>query len=254
VASLTSDCPFCGALSVEINEEHVIAEWILKIIRKQRSPDARYRVVIQRGASSTAHWRYKPETVIQAPCKEVCNGGWMKQLEDGVRPFFGAMIANGELTFLSRDRAAMLCMWTVKTVMNYEFAEPPPRPDYFSGVDRQAMRLGHLPLRPLWIWIGHYDGPRPISVFPLPLDMTLVGGARFSARCVTLIVGRVVLQVLALPAGYGGNTLPIQPRPGPWHKLIPLLPYRAQQPKAWPPVHEFDEDDLELLATRFLAP
>ena len=251
---IVGDCPFCFAKQVIINEEHVFADWTIRALRAIRGPRAKFDMRHQYGQQTRRHTTRDPEITVYGPCKDICNNGWMKTLEDRVHPFLKDMITHGALTFLTPERAVPLALWTIKNAMNYEFVDPPPRPHYFTNADRNMLRHGHAPNHKIYVDIGRYSGPRPYSIAPLPMDVTLSTGDRFRARCVTMIAGQVVLQMVATPAGVSGTFKELTAKPGPWHRLIRLFPYNATQPPVWPPVELFNDDELPDLETRFLGP
>ena len=78
-------CGFCGGQ--DVSKEHLWPEWILKIVRQTRGGERKRFTVEHERHGKTARFRSaKLETKVGMPC-EMCNKGWMSELENSVRPF-----------------------------------------------------------------------------------------------------------------------------------------------------------------------
>ena len=174
----------------------------------------------------------------------------MADLEHAVSSFMKGMITTAAITLLNADRRALIARWAVKTVMNFELQENSGS-HYFSDQDRHDIRQGGLPARhEIIVWAARYNGPRPYAHNPIALDFSTPNGT-VAGRVITMIVGRLVLQILVYPAGRG---VVVTRTGGPWqHRLIQVYPIDARDATtAWPPTEILDDDGVEALARSFL--
>jgi len=252
------DCPFCGATGVPINDEHAYPDWIIRLIQKRRglatfpSKTALYRV--SHGADVVREYETKdPETRVKGPCKDVCNGGWMHGLEDGVIPFFKEMLQD-KPAFVDHPRGSRLALWAIKTAMTHEFIDVGDRPQYqyFSDTDRRAVRNGSFPEREVRLWAVRSSSPRMLGFHPEPLWVLRRPQPMFLAYCATLFIELITLQLLVCPIGSSVEGLPTIP--GPWERMVQLFPYHGTEPFLWPShVEELFDEDLYRLPRRFVV-
>ena len=123
-----------------------------------------FHAQIERGGSTSEFKNPSLEIKVGMPCKS-CNGGWMSALENQVKPFVATMAYRGEQTLLDGDRQLALTRWIVKTAMVYEFTASPAEARYFSEFERAAFKESFAIPSNLWIWLGRYDGVRPLHAF-----------------------------------------------------------------------------------------
>jgi hypothetical protein len=132
-------CPHEGELTVE----DALPKWIGRAFAR-RSPEppgdwTTSRVRIRPGQPDQVHTKKVGNpSVYKLPvvCRE-CNGGWMKALEDEVKPFLEGMIfGDSQGIELSRDQEHALAVWATKTAILYDLLEPDTTiaalfPDYY---------------------------------------------------------------------------------------------------------------------------
>lgn len=133
--SKVRQCVFCGATPV--TREHVIPKWISKlpVFEKvleeiEKNLDAPHYLTkwkldsrgkpaeplfVERGRKFRPH-----QTEVPVVCKDKCNGGWMSDLEQEVRPYLTKLI-EGEVVPLNRTQLSALSRWACKTAMMMEF-------------------------------------------------------------------------------------------------------------------------------------
>ena len=194
-----------------------------------------------------------PETRVKAPCKAICNEGWMHDLEESVIPFFKEMLQD-KPAFVDQSRGARLALWAVKTAMTHEFIDVGDRSQYryFTDTDRRAVRHGSFPERELRLWAVRSSSPRMLGFHPEPLWIHRRPQPRFPAYCATLFVELVTLQLLVYPIGMSVEGLPTVS--GPWDRMVQLFPYNSTKPFLWPPASkELFDEDLYRLPRRFVV-
>jgi len=126
-ASVTA-CVFCGA--TPLHYEHVWPKWLLKQVFppnfKARKAFGRYPGLQSFNAKSVA-------VKLALVCQPVCNGGWMKNLEDNAKPLLRPWI-KGSRQQPDLDQQRCLATWAVKTVMMLQFTQNiyPIRPAHFK--------------------------------------------------------------------------------------------------------------------------
>jgi hypothetical protein len=244
---IVGDCRFCGTTGVVINDEHAFPVWSIKLVRAQRHSDAKFVMREQGRGAIPEHMTRVPELIVNGPCRDICNNGWMRDLENRVRSFLADMLTSGQLTFLDHAKAMTLALWTVKTAMVFEFRSNMRESVYFTDAERVGLRNGSLPVtQTLRVWIARYIGPRPYTFCRVPLNYPgnnpPLHGCTF-----TMSLGQVFLQVLAYRAGNESAT-----RNGPWDRLIRLFPTDSPDPAVWPPpAKHLEDEEVELAAVRF---
>jgi hypothetical protein len=123
--SLITACVFCGG--TPLHYEHVWPKWLLKEVFppnfKARKAYGRYPGLQSFNAKSVA-------VKLALVCQPVCNGGWMKQLEDNAKPLLRPWI-KGSRQDPDLEQQRCLAAWAVKTVMMLQFTQDvlpiPPR-------------------------------------------------------------------------------------------------------------------------------
>jgi hypothetical protein len=152
----------------------------------------------------------------------------------------------GEKTLLDVDRQLALTRWIVKTAMVYEFTASPAEAKYFSEFERAAFKESFAMPSNLWVWLGRYDGVRPLHAFQQrapksPLTPPSVYAFTFTANF-------LAIQLFAFRSSEGDfDQLARGTKPG---RL--LLHYPAPDGWiSWPPEITIDDEALDVLGTRF---
>lgn len=194
MAMETGTCVFCGDEG-PLSDEHVWPYWLGKaVLRDANLPMLR---------ETTREWvREKPlhtkrlnitESIV---CKGRCNNGWMQKLEDRVIPFLRPMAASRELTYLDKERRALLAAWCIKTSMVYEYRQPIEVP-YFTAAERLDLMTYLRPPDGVHIWVGEWVGPS--KVLGWPIYKTAAGTALApTAYALLFVAGRFLMQILAV--------------------------------------------------------
>lgn len=238
-------CGFCG--SAGVSKEHLWAGWLAATVLESRAPDGdkTFQAQIERGGETKTFPNRDLELTVKMPC-EPCNNGWMSDLENDVRAFLSGMAFGGAKTILDRARQRSLVRWLVKTAMVAEFTSPSTEQKYFTEVERREFKgLLAIPEN-LWIWLGRYDGVRPLHSLqlrgPRSADSPpVLYSLTFGANC---FVGQVFAcrdpKWFRLAAATQGPRL--------------LLLYPNQDDWiSWPPANTIDDDELDVLDSRFAA-
>ena len=255
---IIGDCPFCGATNVPIDDEHAYPDWIIRLVSERRGvgKNSTKKLTYRLTHANEVIREYRtrdPETIVKAPCRDVCNGGWMHDLEDAVIQFLRPMIV-GEPAWVDRSRGTRLARWAVKTAMTHEFIDVGDRPSYryFSDVDRRAVRDGSFPDREIRLWAVRASSPRALAYDPTPMLMRPDRRAPFGAHIATFFIDMIALQLVLYPQGSSLEGLPTTD--GPWDRLVQLFPCNSPEPFLWPPVaKELYDEDLYRLPTRFVT-
>ncbi len=156
-------CIFC--LGYRLSHEHVIPDWIRKIIPKKPHHGSRLRVTssgpsnvppnrrprLQRSRDRQGHPISKKVRVV---C-ETCNTGWLSALEGELKPRIKALVL-GEESILTQWDQRRLATWAAKTAMTAEFIHPESAAIAFE--EREYLRLHREPPIAFNIWMAHYDG------------------------------------------------------------------------------------------------
>jgi hypothetical protein len=243
-ASMATSCGFCGRLGV--TKEHLWSDWMRLGILESRTADGSksFQAEIERRGETK---RYKNPTLeqrVRMPCRE-CNSGWMSVLENDIKPFLTPLVLRGETVLLSPERQLALSRWAVKTAMVYEFTSAPEEPEYFSAAERLAFKERFEIPDNVWIWIGRYDGVRPMHAV---LRRARHGPEAPLIHSLTFSANFMVLQVFAYRASAGdwARVANATRRA----RLLQLWP--ASDWQSWPPKTAIDDDALAVLDDRFV--
>ena len=234
-------CPFCTRLDQPETMEHVWPDWLGREVLKGRSAP--------RLAQSVGSREFKPKQVssltLAVPLCLACNGGWLKALEDNVVPFLRAMACDpGSVTMVDHSRRVMLTQWCLARAMVYDLRDAAV---FFTDAERaEFASFGALPAN-THIWMGRYDGTRPIHAQP---EKPRPKGAEGlpTAYSLTWTAGHFLMQLAAWRVGSGSS-----PRVAPhdssrlW-QLAPALP--STEIWRWP-AQEISDDELVALESRF---
>lgn len=113
-------CVFCGGRPVE--REHLIPEWVGKCFPHRGPYPHTKRAADEQGEQSKLYsagvFRAKARIVCQP-----CNGGWMSDLENAVRPLLRWMMLTGQSCALGADDQRVLARWSLKTLMVLQCAQ-----------------------------------------------------------------------------------------------------------------------------------
>ena len=220
-------CVFCGANKV--TREHVWPRWIGDVLE----PHARglpYKV----SRLGTGWDAPKIDMTVKRVCRQICNAGWMGQMEDGIQPILTPMIlGNVKSLALSQEERRLLACWALKTALMADFMYPTPLipSPWYSGFFTHR----HPPDQCV-IWTTAYGGGSaavhlhraPAELLTSP-DNKMLAPQKTYGFLVTFNIFRVVFQVL----GSDGDYLP--PRTSPTdahtHRLWPS----HRGPLNWPP-------------------
>lgn len=246
------DCPFCGAVNVEIDIEDACPKWILRSIERLRRSE---RVRIQTfGKANRDYPSYSGAIPVHAPCKKNCNGGWMSRLESRAKPLLRPMIEPASpiaipLGFQSR---AEIAFWLLKTAMVWDFVSP--NSPFFTNEERQRATRHELPSH-LDVWAGRYTGPGLLhqSHNPLRLMSIEARGAKpveITAHGFTFTAGHLTLQLLYIRPRKGVLFKGMLSHLNPRDHLIPLWPTETQV--VWPPNSPIDSfESLNTISSRW---
>lgn len=242
------DCPFCGAVGVEIDLEHALPDWLRELILKRKdTPEQRLtlhvggerpRTFLTRNANITVH----------APCKEYCNNGWMSKLEGRAKPMLRPFVeADPPIAVpIGEQQCAELAFWLLKTAMVWDFIDP--MVPYFTNAQRRAV-VEHRIDVPLMMWIGRYTGAEGhFMAMHMPIKLQS-GGLTMEGFAFTMMAGHLVTQFLTFrqPPSIGPVSIIV---PGtPPSELVSLWPPRQF---VWPPPRTISTAEwLLAIATRF---
>ena len=238
-------CGFCRGPGV--NKEHVWPDWLRKIILDSRATGGQkaFHAQIERGGSTSEFKNPNLEIKVGMPCSS-CNGGWMSALENQVKPFVTTMAYRGEKTLLDAGRQLALTRWIIKTAMVYEFTASPTERKYFSDSERVAFKESFAIPSNLWIWLGRYDGVRPLHAFQQRAPTSPLSAP--SLYALTFTANFLAIQVFAFRSSEGDfDQLARSTRPG---RLLQQYP----APNGWiscPPEITIDDEAMDILDTRF---
>ena len=184
---------------------------------------------------------------------EVCNTGWMSDLEAKVRPFLCSMI-HGDAATLNEHTATDLTAWIYKIMLLFDRIGPAEH-RRFRREHYAAFHAKQIPPSALVAWLAAYMG----SLASTATDRGLTFSGGFKGVVATLSFGRVAFQLLI-------HNLDDVPRVGVWvpqaplawadrlSLLWPVVSETSSFSLAWPLARVLDDADLIKLRNRWDRP
>jgi hypothetical protein len=106
-------CIFCGSRGLR-EREHVIADWLRDALAVTGS--RKQRIMVGPDLTIVRRWQ-KPIATKRVRCVcHDCNHGWMKDLEDAVKPHLSVLARQGMAIVPAAPAARLLTAWAFKTV------------------------------------------------------------------------------------------------------------------------------------------
>lgn len=147
-------CVFCGDDSKPLHKEHIFADWIAKIYGSM--PTGISQAVDQHGITKT--WGKNAfQDKVRIVCQDRCNGGWMSDLEDQIKPILGPMITKGWSTSLSPVSQREIAFWAVKTALVLDQFQPSTR--VIPDSEYPALYSAQRPLPSHLVWLSRRNSP-----------------------------------------------------------------------------------------------
>lgn len=249
-------CIFCGH-SGKLSKEHAWPNWLLELL-KQNKTEAITITGSRNDGWSGKIYGVNAAILIKKFCRQKCNAGWMKKLEDEAQPILTKMI-RGENTALSSLEQLTVSSWLTKTSMVFDSIGPWP---FFNGLDRTHFYRNLTPLDITNVWLAHYSGShlraftagRSLDARERPDGPLLV-----KLNVHTFVFDRLIMQIVSgkqteyRPA----HQINLQLRPGLWDNSTTLQIWPVSlHALAWPPPLSFDDSErpLESFVDRFGGP
>jgi hypothetical protein len=247
-------CAFCGPTRAPMRPEHVWADWISRLLRKQYSV-TRYTLTIRNteGYEFSRVAQNVDETVNYI-CQP-CNGGWMSDIERLASPVLARLILGQPLASPLTDvDVATINAWMIKNAMVLDYGNSPRHSPFFTPRQRTLFKTALETPAHTSIWLGRFVGARPLSGRYASRYHAL-SGKHFGNQksCViTFTVGQVALQLLTLRRTRRKGPLLATSCDAslPWELyLITTWPIDSGQP--WPPPLHFTDETLKVLFDRW---
>ncbi|MDG4784897.1 hypothetical protein O7626_02945 [Micromonospora sp. WMMD1102] len=187
-------------------------------------------------------------TLVAREVCQICNNGWMSQLEQRVGPTISELIESaGSRTPLAipPDRAADLAAWAIKTAWMRELSTPSPPVTTLAM--RRRLQQTELPPEYSAVWLGRHVGERDFSLPQATLGITRTDRSWDHAEVRHALWTCLVFRGVALLAytvdGWG---VPAPERNS--DQWVPLWP--ALKAIRFPPARSVSDSDVELAVAR----
>lgn len=191
-------CSFCDQKNTPRSDEHVVPKWMTKLY-----PHGAWAIENR----LTKHVRHSTKYVhLTIPLCELCNNGWMSQLEQKAIPILTPLIEGNRLV-LSPDDQAIMKSWLCLRAMVYDLHSEiyAPRPRYFTNDEHHELATS-LSYHPYYqFFLGRYRGSQEGLLEEDHFDVTFLRqstgepvGNVTRGYSMTLVFKRLVLQTLCI--------------------------------------------------------
>lgn len=230
-------CIFCGRPG-PLSNEHIWTDRINSILGSDpgiysvrvEGPDAQHR---------PARWIREVDDQVKRTCRDHCNNGWLRDLEQDAWPTLSALVQGQEYR-LTPAHQRSLALWAMRTALLAEFhgmiGRNIPEPRYREFYDSRK------PARDVVIWAIHYVGQYALQHHSLHVRIH-IGDYLFAESpdgyCSTFVIGELALQVTGFGEGeyVPANALNVPPAIGA-EKLWPP----TWETILWPPRYVLGDD------------
>jgi hypothetical protein len=241
-------CIFCRERRLQA-EEHVWSNWLGRELLRRTGHRGWAAVHHEEHGVLNVDRRIAYSSRIPNVC-EVCNGGWMRDIEESARPLLIPVIFDGTAMALNHDEQDRVACWIYLRVLVLQAATEPS--GKFPQYHYWQMEETHRPPVAGHIFLGSLARRDPaFSVFH---SRSLDTAGRLALRemgqdayCATLSIGPLAARVfIHSPLAEKGGHFANVETPGFGHFLVPIWPHNLNA--TWPPAldwHQF----LGLIAT-----
>lgn len=246
-----TSCIFCGATGahVKITREHTFSAWINEVLpREIVGPDISCERSILHGpqAGMVDTWPTKEVAghKLRAVC-EICNTGWMSDLETAVRPLIEPMI-KGFNASLTTDQQITVATWSAMkaAVFEYVWTDEP----ILRAADREVMMTQNRPPASVQVRLAAVESNGyPLRALGRGYETRATGD---KAICLTLAVGVLVAQVFGGP---GAGSHGFQKAGTIGTNFVGIYPPHLKT-VAWPPPETLDDKSVATFANPLASP
>ncbi len=242
-------CAFCQRDGQKITKEHAWPNWVRKLF-----PAERHTVSFAMLDRPQRQWSPSSDDLgvkVQDLC-ETCNGGWMSDLEHGIAPLLGPLIASNAARRLSAGEQRRLAVWCYKTVLVFDLVTAHEEGPYFAGSDRLALfTTRQPPENATLIWAGGYAGGNVATCvdYRFFYDNLRRPGTVGQGYISTISIGCFAFQLLAVrgEAKFRRVKLP----PNGWDGARICLTSHGEEDATWPPRKLMTDAGLSAFIDRF---
>lgn len=249
-------CIFCGKPG-DISKEHVFGLWLREFFPRDKHTTHKsvYTAWLDESGSHTPAEKrdrlqgHVGSKSLKVVCRQ-CNGGWLSQLEESVRPTLVPLIT-GERRNLTEIEQVLLATWATKIAMVAEHFRP-----IDDGIlqDERTWLMNELTPPAKWfVWIAAYNGKEwgNLSIAQIraalnPTPVTRPSDAAYYGQVTTFGVGHVLFCVVSgsspdMETRFGGRDA---------DGLLQICPV-CPRSILWPPQNIFGDKEAYILANIF---
>ncbi len=237
-------CWMCGRPG-PLTEEHTFPDWVRKIFAADGS-DIVLSDHLAGMVNRSRTWTNRSgEVTVRSVCRD-CNQGWMSKLEARCRPLLQPLIT-GHPARLSPAGQVDLALWAVKTA--WVFQSRNATTSTCRAEQRQALAATLALPAGVQVLLGafHESGDVVLCTNWYVAGSTTAAQFDLDASASTMVIGRVVFQVIQRPAteAQGGRSTRQNADPSAVHQVLP----DTGQAVEWPPRRVLNEGDLNDFVT-----
>jgi hypothetical protein len=238
-------CIFCGG---RVNsKEDAWPKWLLKLLKHWPTECVPIDAQRLREDGSVSQWMALNTTLkVKNVCQNICNSGWMSELENKAKPILSPMILGNAMT-LSAAQQLTVAAWLTKCAMVFDSMDRGEV--FYDGLDRSHFREHLTPMDSTSVWLGSYSGTR-FRAFTEHGTYRSKGrsGSFYKSHIHTMAFGRLALQIMSikrLTHQHGAFAVDVKMKPGLWKQATVQIWPPILQPVQWPPSISFEDSQCK---------
>jgi hypothetical protein len=253
-------CIFCGA-GGKLTKEHI---WPRGLHRYLTKGMRKYAAIAGMEAPPPFGSRYRTlshagdihDLQVRCVCEVNCNNGWMRRLENKIRPIIEPLLS-GQPVRISPSDQKLLAIWAGMKAMVMEYHGSAWVTTHHTQRKRM-MQKQELPARGWKIWIGNFErrksnlhyAAHPFHIIhgrsKMPSGLPM---SHFNGHATTQVVKQLLIQIIRSPVPEIAEKWRFHPSAAAKLRVIwPVSDFSI----SWPPP-AMDDADAEYVSTAFFA-
>jgi len=166
---MPSECIFCGPTDRPITAEHVVPQWVSRVLYPGTDKKKRYKLFHRDHLGRDESWHAKSFDFKAHLLCRVCNNEVFSDLENRVKPVVSPMMLDPRLSVLDTEEQSRLSAWLFKMMLVHHhcYEGKNPANTMFTLAQRRQFRDTWAIPAGVIIWLARFIGNRPNDSSPV---------------------------------------------------------------------------------------